>query len=107
MNKHSTAFHLTWIVCIICCLLIIFFEDSLPFLQSYGKIISAVLLGVVFFSWGVAMLYERKTPRTDGDILAGLENEDGIVIQIDLPLKELLEKDTVTFKVVREDRHGN
>lgn len=42
--------------------------------------------------------------RTDGDLIAGAEDEDGLVFALSTPVDELVQKDTVIFKVVKEKR---
>lgn len=42
--------------------------------------------------------------RTDGDLIAGAEDEDGLVFALSTPVEDLVKKDTVSFRVVKEKR---
>lgn len=44
--------------------------------------------------------------RTDGDLIAGAEDEDGLVFALSTPVEDLVQKDIVIFRVVKEKHHA-
>lgn len=42
--------------------------------------------------------------RTDGDLIAGAEDEDGLVFSLKTPVDELVQKDKVIFHVLKDKK---
>ena len=61
---------------------------------------SGLWLGVVV-AFSCAMAADS---RTDGDLIAGAEDEDGLVFALSTPVEDLVKKDIVIFHVLREKR---
>lgn len=51
-----------------------------------------------------AIVGDSKYSRTDGDLIAGIEDEDGLVFALKTPVNELVEKDIVIFRVMKDKR---
>lgn len=66
------------------------------------------LIGIESGLWiGVAVAFTcvmTDDSRTDGDLIAGAEDEDGLVFALKTPVDELVRKDKVTFNVLKERR---
>lgn len=66
-------------------------------------VLSMLLVGVLIAFIGSAIC-DRKRGRTDGDLIAGVEDEDGLVFALTTPVEELVQKDIVIFQVVKEKK---
>lgn len=67
------------------------------------------MLGTIMIVAGFVLLflagwlYSKFAARTDGDMLAGLEDEDGLVFQLETPVNEMIKKKKVIFRVRHVD----
>ena len=81
---------------------IIFFGNKLGLSEKWlWAIQSGIWIGVAISF--VCVLTANS--RTDGDLVAGAEDEDGLVFALSTPVEELVQKDTVIFHVVKEKKH--
>lgn len=64
-----------------------------------------IIQGGLWIGCSVAAIAARtEDVRTDGDLVAGAEDEDGLVFALKTPVEELVQKDRVTFNVLKERR---
>ena len=66
------------------------------------------LWGIESGLWiGVAIAFTcvlTSSSRTDGDLIAGAEDEDGLVFALSTPVEDLVKKDIVIFHVQKEKK---
>ena len=97
-----------WIcVFVILCILIemtVLFGNKLDIDVRWKDFILSVLLVGVLIAFIGAAICDRKRGRTDGDLIAGVEDEDGLVFALTTPVEELVQKDIVIFRVVKEKK---
>lgn len=66
-----------------------------------------IIQGGLWIGCSAAAIAARtEDVRTDGDLVAGAEDEDGLVFALKTPVEELVQKDRVTFNVLKES-HRN
>lgn len=78
---------------------IIFFGQSLGLSERWVRGIQIGLWVGSMAAFGGAL---TEDGRTDGDLIAGAEDEDGLVFALKTPVDELIQKDKVTFNVLKE-----
>ena len=80
---------------------VIFFGENLGLSREWMTVIQTVLLvGIISAFAGVI----TEDGRTDGDLIAGVEDEDGLVFALKTPVDELVQKDKVIFNVLKEQK---
>ena len=80
---------------------IIFFGNRMGLSERWlWAIQSGVWIGVMTSVIGALTV----DSRTDGDLIAGAEDEDGLVFALSTPVEDLVKKDIVIFHVQKERR---
>ena len=69
-----------------------------------GQWVRALQIGLWVGSMGAFTGAIAQDSRTDGDLIAGAEDEDGLVFALKTPVDELVQKDKVIFNVVKEHK---
>ena len=100
MEKHTKVYRIAITVYLAIVLFITIASNYISFFEIYQDPFLCYSLSVFAMISAVELL-RTKPRKTDGDLLAGIEDEDGLVISLDVPVEELANKDFVTFKVVR------
>ena len=80
---------------------VIFLGEKLGLSEQALKIIQG---GLWIGSLIAVIASKTEEGRTDGDLIAGAEDEDGLVFALKTPVEELVQKDRVTFNVLKERR---
>lgn len=79
---------------------IIFFGERLGLDSQWIK---GIQIGLWVGSMTAFVCALSDDSRTDGDLIAGAEDEDGLVFALKTPVNELVKKDTIIFHVIKED----
>lgn len=106
MPKHTIVF---WAVLIVCMLSFFLFCLSgtfpIPIFSDMTRGSMAVVLGVLMCAAAVELyLALNSKGDTDGVLVAGVEDEDGLVFSLKTPVEKLVQKDRITFDVLREEK---
>lgn len=80
---------------------IIFLEREFDASEQISTIISIVIWLGSLIAFGGAL---TEDCRTDGDLIAGAEDEDGLVFSLKTPVDKLVQKDKVVFHVLKEKK---
>ena len=80
---------------------VIFFGPHLGLSEQAVKIVGIILWVGSIAAFSGALIDDG---RTDGDLIAGAEDEDGLVFFLKTPVDELVQKDKVIFHVLKERR---
>ena len=100
MRKHTVVYWILQILCLIAGVLLCY---VLPVYVNEITLSALLLLfGIVGASGAIETYLVNKYDKVDGDLIAGLEDEDGLVFSLDTPVEELVKKDKVTFNVLRK-----
>lgn len=81
--------------------IIIFFGEKLGLSEQWVR---GIQIGLWVGSMGAFVCAMTEDGRTDGDLIAGAEDEDGLVFALKTPVDELEQKDRVIFNVLKERR---
>lgn len=90
-----------FVLCFFLLAAIIFFGKSIGLGESWMCAIEIALMVGCAVSFGC---YAAVESRTDGDLIAGAEDEDGLVFALSTPVEDLVKKDIVIFHVQKERR---
>lgn len=81
--------------------IVIFFGKSLGLSEQW---LTAIQIGLWVGSMAAFAGILTETGRTDGDLIAGAEDEDGLVFALKTPVDQLVRKEKVIFHVLKERR---
>ena len=103
MPKHSKVFWIILVVFMLVTVGVIAVSNYIPFFEIYGmKIVCFLLGGFLLCAAFEAGRLISDEDRTDGDLIAGLEDEDGLVIALNIPVEEIKKKSSVRFNIVHK-----
>ena len=100
MKKSLIIFVITVLVFSLALLIL---SNYIPFLSFWENLILTIFGSITLFAIAICMP-EKLEETTDGDLVAGVDDGDGLVIRLDTPINELVEKDRVVFNVVKEKK---
>ena len=80
---------------------VILFSDKIGLSKEWMLAIQIALWigGIIAFVGTVT-----ESSRTDGDLIAGAEDEDGLVFALKTPVDELVQKKKVSFNVLKDHK---
>ena len=105
MNKHTRIFIGVIITSLLICLAIAVLSFYVDFVAVYGRGIIMILMGIMLLAAAVELYFVLNSNETiDGDLVAGVDDGDGLVFRLDTPVEELIRKDRVHFNVIKEER---
>lgn len=84
-------------------LAILVLSNYIPFLSFWANLILTIFGSITLFAIAIWMP-EKLEETTDGDLVAGADDGDSLVIRLDTPINELVEKNRVVFNVVKEEK---
>ena len=105
MAKH-TIFYWTFmivslLVAIVDCVSLIY---PIRFLSGYAEYLLMILIGQTLGVSAMELyLVLNRKGGTDGALIAGAEDEDGLVFALETPVEELVKKDRVVFEVLHAE----
>ena len=74
------------------------------FFHENGRTLVLLLTGIVGASTAIAFWNtDDQGNIIDGDLIAGAEDEDGLVFSLNTPVEELVKKDQIIFHVVKKE----
>jgi hypothetical protein len=96
------------IVSLLFCLAVAVLSGYVEFFAVYGRGIIISLIGVMLMAAAVELYFYLNSDNViDGDLVAGVDDGDGLVFRLDTPVEELIKKDRIHFNVIKEDKpHG-
>ena len=109
MKKHTKLYITIIIFCLLCCIAIAVLSGYMDFFAMYGRGIITVLVGAMLMDAAAELYFilNGEDDAMDGDLVAGAEDEDGLVFRLDTPVEELLKKNHIHFNVVKEEKKRN
>ena len=103
MLKMKKSLVIFVVIAIVFCLALLVLSNYIPFLSFWENLILTIVGSITLFAIAIWMP-EKLEETTDGDLVAGVDDGDGLVIRLDTPINELVEKDRVVFNVVKEEK---
>jgi len=105
MLGHRRIFMSVIIVSLLLCLAAAVLSGYVEFFAVYGRGIIIILTGVMLMAAAVELYFYLNSDNViDGDLVAGVDDGDGLVFRLDTPVEELIKKDRVHFNVIKEDK---
>lgn len=105
MNKHTRVFVSVIIACLLICLAIAVLSGYIDFVAVYGHGVIIAMMGIMLMAAAVELYFILNSNETiDGDLVAGVDDGDGLVFRLDTPVEELIKKDRVHFNVIKEEK---
>lgn len=91
-----------FILCFVVLAVTMIWGDSFGLDVRWMDVVKSALMVGCFLSFVVVVIYRKNGGLTDGDLIAGVEDEDGLVFALTTPVEELVQKDIVIFNVVKK-----